>query len=713
MICKRVYDARIGLGLLLCLLSWRVGADIGSGTPGETNWYTHGGTHEESNYSALDQVNRRTISRLGLTWSLDLPGEVSLEATPLAIDGVLYFTGSSSDVYAVEARTGRVLWKYDPQIWNYRPESLKLLWGINRGVAYSNGKVFVGTHDGRLVALEARSGRVLWSTQTVAAQSLQTISGAPWVVNGKVLIGNGGADFAARGYVSAYDERNGQLLWRFYTVPGDPAKGYEADGFEREAMRMAARTWGKQWWKVGGGGGTVWDNMTYDPELNLIYIGVGNAGPYNPRLRSPGGGDNLFIASILALDADTGRYVWHYQENPGDSWDYKSTANMITAELTIRERRYKVLLHSPTNGFFYVIDRTNGRVISAEKTGKVTWADHIDLASGRPVETPGIRYENGPLEIWPSSYGTHNWQAMSYDVQTGLVYIPYMQLGIRIGNDQPPWPNTMEPPTRFGGVQFGFVSDSSEYAALLAWDPVAQRARWRVPYESFWNGGTLSTGGGLVFQGTGDGEFLAYDAANGQQLWAFDAKLGIIASPITYTAGSRQYVSVLVGYGGATTLISTISNRGWKFGAQPRRLLTFALDAHEKLPPTQPRDCRLYALDDPKFIISPARAAAGLQVYQASCANCHGTLLVSAGSPAPDLRESRIAADWESFESVVKQGTLLPKLMPRFSELSSEQLQDLFTYIRDGARSALTKSSQTEPAHGSQPRVCRGGGPHG
>jgi quinohemoprotein ethanol dehydrogenase len=302
---------------------------------------------------------------------------------------------------------------------------------------------------------------------------------------------------------------------------------------------------------------------------------------------------------------------------------------------------------------------------------------------------------------------------MSYDVQTGLVYIPYMQLGIRIGNDQPPWPNTMEPPTRFGGVQFGFVSDSSEYAALLAWDPVAQRARWRVPYESFWNGGTLSTGGGLVFQGTGDGEFLAYDAANGQQLWAFDAKLGIIASPITYTAGSRQYVSVLVGYGGATTLISTISNRGWKFGAQPRRLLTFALDAHEKLPPTQPRDCRLYALDDPKFIISPARAAAGLQVYQASCANCHGTLLVSAGSPAPDLRESRIAADWESFESVVKQGTLLPKLMPRFSELSSEQLQDLFTYIRDGARSALTKSSQTEPAHGSQPRVCRGGGPHG
>jgi quinohemoprotein ethanol dehydrogenase len=671
------------------------GGDAGSAE--ETNWYTHGGMHDEGNYSPLDQINKDTIGKLGLAWSLDLPGEVSLEATPLAIDGALYFTGSFSDVYAVDARTGHLRWKYDPQCWKYRPAHMKLLWGVNRGVAYSHGKVFVGTLDGRLIALDAATGALLWSVKTVADSSVQTISGAPWAVKGKVLIGNGGADFGARGYVTAYDERDGKQVWRFYTVPGDPAKGYEADPAEFDAMAMAAKTWAKDSWKISGGGGTVWDNMTYDPELNQLYIGVGNAGPYNPRIRSPGGGDNLFIGSIVALDADTGKYRWHYQANPSEAWDYKSTANMIVAELTIQGRRRKVLMQSPTNGFFYVIDRLNGRVISAGKLGKVTWADHIDLGTGRPVEAPNIRYETGPTEMWPSPYGAHNWQGMAYDPRSALVYIPYMQLGAQISDDRSPVIDEKDPAFHFAGVYMRMLLRDPEdgKGALLAWDPVAQQARWKVQLPAFWNGGVLSTAGGLVFQGTADGQLVAYDAATGAHLWEFDAKLGIMASPMTYTVEGKQYISLLVGPGASIAPISHITNRGFKFGAQPRRLLTFSLDGRASLPPTAPRDFTVHALDDPKLEIDAAAARAGSTLYQGNCAYCHGRLLVSPGAPGPDLRESAIALNWDSFHVVVKDGTLVPKLMPKFDELSEEQLRDLFMYIRTGAREAAASHGST------------------
>ena len=680
------------LGMSAVALTAAVGAS-------DTNWYSHGGSRDEGNYSVLDQINAQTVGRLGLAWSLDLPGEVSLEATPLAIDGRLYFSGSSSDVYAVDARSGRVLWKYDPQVWRYRPEHLKLIWGINRGVAYSNGRVFVGTQDGRLIALEAGSGRLLWSVKTLADKSLQTITGAPWAIKGKVLIGNGGADFGARGYVTAYDERSGKRLWRFYTVPGDPSKGYEAEPFEFETMKMAAATWGKDWWKIGGGGGTVWDNMTYDPELNRIYIGVGNAGPWNPRVRSPGGGDNLFIASIVALDADTGHYIWHYQANPGEGWDYKNTTNMITADLTIDGKVRKVLMQSPTNGFFYVIDRTTGKLISAEKTGKVTWADHIDLSTGRPVETDNIRYQKGPTEIWPSPWGTHNWQGMSFSPQSGLVYIPYMQLGARFTDDGMPAPASPEPAVKFSGVYLQLLvrDPDDNTGALLAWDPVTQQPRWRMPRAAFWNGGVLSTAGGLVFQGTADGQLLAHDAITGAQRWEFDAGNGIIASPITYTASGVQFISILVGYGGATPFVSDLVNRGWKFGAQPRRLLTFALDGAASLPPTAPRDYIVHALDDPGLSVDEAQAADGRVLYQANCAYCHGRLLISAGTPAADLRESALALHWESFRAVVKDGLLLPRLMPQFHELSDDKLRAIFIYVRSGARQAL--NSRQAPTH--------------
>jgi quinohemoprotein ethanol dehydrogenase len=655
-----------------------------------TNWTTHNGGPAEANYSGLNQLNRRNIRRLGLAWSLNLVGEVSLEATPLAIDGTLYFTGSSSDVYAVDAVSGRLLWKFDPEIWKYRPEHLKLVWGINRGVAYSNGRVFVGTLDGRLIALDGKSGVPIWTVKTVADDSVQTITGAPLVVKGTVLIGNGGADFGARGYVTAYDASTGRMAWRFYTVPGDPAKG-----FENEAMAMAAKTWSGQWWNVGGGGGTVWDNMTYDPELNQIYIGVGNAGPWNPRLRSPGGGDNLFVASIVALNADTGKYVWHYQVNPGESWDYKATANMITTDLNINGKTRKVVMQSPSNGFFYVIDRVTGKLISAEKIGKTTWADHIDLATGRPVEVQNAHYDQGSLELWPSSLGSHSWQGMSFNPSTGLVYIPSMQLGERITDDKSGRPDSNDPPVHFGGVYVDLLvrDTDDDTGALLAWDPISQKQRWKVRRAAMWNGGVLSTAGELVFQGTADGEFEAFDAVDGHRLWSFNAHHGIIACPVTYAVAGRQYVSILAGYGGTIGPFGKLMNRGWKFGAQPRRLLTFALGESAKLPPTAPADFAVHAVDDRSLVIDPDQARVGLIAYQGNCAYCHGRLLQSPGAPAPDLRESAIALNWTSFHATLKEGTLLPKLMPNFGQMSEQQMRDIYIYIRAGARQALEQPS--------------------
>ena len=658
----------------------------------DRNWYTPGGTNDEGNFSPLDQINTNTIAGLGLAWSLELPGEVSLEATPLEIDGTLYFTGSASNVYAVDARNGKIRWRYDPETWKYRPESKKLVWAVHRGVGYSHGKVFVGTPDGRLIAVDAASGSVVWDVKTVADDSQQTITGSPWIVKGKVLIGNGGADFGARGYVTAYDENTGKQVWRFYTVPGDPAKRYEAAPFEYDAMKMAAKTWGASWWKLGGGGGTVWDNMAYDPELNRLYIGTGNGGPWNPRLRSPGGGDNLFVASIVALDADSGKYIWHYQTTPNDVWDFDATQDFILANLTVDGKPRKVLMQANKNGFFYVLDRLTGKLISAGKFGKVTWADHIDLQTGRPVETATSRYDQGLVKVWPSAIGSHNWQNMSFSPRSGLVFIPYIQLGMQISDDRVPWPKAQDnPPFQQAGARTRLLVEDNEdgKGALLAWDPVAQRTRWKVQHAALWNGGVMSTAGGVVFQGTAGGEFSAYDAATGGKLWSFNAGLGIIASPITYAIGGRQYIALLVGYGGPVAALSHLTNCGWKFGKQPRRLLTFTLGGHGSLPPTAPADFRVHALDDPKLDIDEKRAEAGMPIYQNNCTYCHGRLLVSPGTPAPDLRESSIALNWESFRATVKEGALMSRLMPKFSAFSDDEVRNIYLYIRSGAREAL------------------------
>jgi quinohemoprotein ethanol dehydrogenase len=654
---------------------------LAAASPRDFNWPHYGGQTDEAGHAPLAQIDRSTVSRLGLAWSLDLPGEQALEATPLAVDGVLYFTGSFADVYAVSVETGRLLWEHEVRVWEHNPAKMNYIFPLNRGVAHADGRIFVGATDGRLIALDARTGREIWSVETVDHDDRRTITGAPRVFGGKVIIGQGGGDAGSRGYVTAYDQKTGKQLWRFYTVPGSPEEN-RGD----PAMEKAAETWGGEYWKTGTGG-TAWHGITFDAELNRIYVGTGNSGPYDPEKRSPGGGDNLYLASIVALDADTGKYLWHYQQNPREAWDYKSTAGMIAATLTIDGRRRKVLMHAPTNGFFYVLDRETGKLISAEKLGKVTWADRIDIATGRPVERPGIRYENGEALIWPSTLGAHNWQAMSFNPGSGLVYLPYMHLGMRF----------VRAPETFQGVIATPEFSGDGYdgkGALIAWDPVAQKPRWSVWHKWLWNGGTLSTAGNLVFQGTADGWITGYDAADGKVLWRFDAGLGIIAPPISYAWKGTQYVSILVGWAGPNPYAMGIMPTGWRYNAQPRRLLTFKLDGAAKLPETAPYDETVHPVDDPAIQLVAADVAAGGTLFNLNCGGCHGKDAESSGAPGPDLRESGLAMNREAMWSVLHDGALLSKGMPRFAAFTEAQVGQIQQFIRDRARAAMARKAE-------------------
>jgi quinohemoprotein ethanol dehydrogenase len=669
------------MSCVLSLAAFNVSAASHSEVGAAADWPSHGGDADESGYSRLHEIKVSNIGRLGVSWFLELPGEISLEATPLETNGVIYFTGSYAAVYAVDAASGKLLWKYDPETWKFNPGKMKyLIYPVNRGVAYADGRIFSAALDGRLLALDAKTGDLLWSVETTDHTGFQTITGAPRTFNGKVIIGFGGADIGVRGYVTAYDAATGKQAWRFYTVPGT-AEQNRGD----PVMERAAATWNGDHWQAGPGG-AVWDSITFDAELNRIYLGTANAEPYDPDKRSPGGGDNLYTASIVALDADTGKYLWHYQINPRDAWDYDCTQRMTLAQLVIGGKTRRVLMQAPKNGFFYVLDRSTGELISAHKIGKVSWADHIDIKTGRPVEAKNIRYEAGDVIMWPSTIGAHSWQDMSYSPRTGLVYIPYMQAGTSFSRGKPD-PEA----TPVGGVNMGWAKNTEPLdgkGALLAWDPVHQKQGWKVPHDTLWNGGTLATAGNLIFQGTADGYFSAYDASTGERLWQFNAGLGIIAAPISYSVGGKQYVTVLVGYGGSAGASSNLMHVGWKFGAQPRLLLTFALNGKVVLPTSAPPTMAVRAVDNASITIRDADVVVGRAMYT-GCMGCHGRNLVSAGAPAPDLRESRLALDPDAFWSVVHDGALLQHGMPRYETLSREQAMQIYAYIRAGAREAI------------------------
>lgn len=659
----------------------------------DADWTAVGGAADEASYSRLSEISTSNVDKLGLAWSMDLPDEITLEATPLEIDGTIYFSGSHAAVYAVDAISGKLKWKYDPKTWQRRPD--KMNFGANRGLAYENGRIFVAEADGRVDALDAKSGAVLWSAESVPQGpgfQFNNSSGAPRTMNGKVIIGGAGADAGGRGFVTVFDAKTGKLLWRFFTVPGT-AEQNKGD----PTMEAAAKTWGPDFARKTGGGGTVWNGMTFDGEANRIYIGVGNAGGYDPTVRDPGSkGDNLYTSSIVALDASTGKYLWHYQENPRDSWDYKATPNMVMATLNLGGTPRKVLMHAPTNGFFYVLDRATGKLLNEPKaTTFQNWAKGIDVKTGRPIENPNIRYETGKFEIWPGTIGGHNWQAMSYSPQTGLVYIPVHRVGALFSRDLAD--QTDDAVNIMGLVVKPIVKQPGDGKGyLVAWDPVAQKEAWRVQHDFIWNGGTAATAGGLVFQGTADGYFKAYDARKGKELWAFNAGLGIISAPMSYSAGGKQYVSVLVGWGGTSAAMSGVLDVGWKYGAQTRRLLTFALGGKATLPKEPGRDMKVNALDDAGLAINEADVMVG-KGLSVACMSCHGAGFRGAGAPGPDLRESAIALRLDTFTQMLRDGRL-ERGMPQFKWMTDAQIRQLHAYLRARARESLGLRKPAVPA---------------
>jgi len=645
------------------------------------NWLTHGRTYGEQRFSPLAEVDADNVDQLGLAWSFELPTRRGQEATPIVVDGVMYVTGSWSMVFALDARSGERLWSYDPRVPRATGRNA-CCDAVNRGVAVWEGKVFFGTLDGRLIALDAVTGDKLWEKVTVDQSQPYTITGAPRVVKNKVLIGNGGGEYGVRGYLSAYDPDTGEMLWRFYTVPGNPA-----DGFENEAMAMAAETWNGEWWKLGGGG-TVWDSMAYDPDLDLLYVGVGNGSPWNRDLRSPGGGDNLFLSSILALRPDTGEYVWHYQTTPAETWDYTATQHMILADLEFEGETVPVIMQAPKNGFFYVLDRRDGRFISAENFVFVNWASHVDPETGRPVETNDDQYRDQPKLTFPSPLGGHNWMPMSYSPLTGLVYIPAMDLPSVYGAD-PVYPRDStywNTGTDFaiGSTPMAIGPDIERSmfkrlmkASLLAWDPVRQEAAWRVEHAHPWNGGTLATAGNLVFQGDAMGFFSAYRADNGERLWQAPANNGIVAAPISYELDGEQYVAVLAGWGGSMALHGGAAN-DLAMGGATGRMLAYKLGASGNPPPGP---APLPEMPEPPALdVSDETLEQGFEEYARHCTVCHGFRVIG-GGVIPDLRYLT-PEKHALFGQIVGKGMLQPAGMPSFEgRLSEEEIEAIHAYV--------------------------------
>ncbi|MGA0606417.1 PQQ-dependent dehydrogenase, methanol/ethanol family [Phenylobacterium sp. VNQ135] len=654
-------------------------------------WVSYGKGYSEQRFSPLDKVNAGNVGQLGLAWYAEFDTDRGQEATPLVVDGVLYTSTAWSKVFAFNAKTGELLWKFDPKV-----EGAKGFNAccdvVNRGVAVWKGKVYVGTIDGRLIALDAKTGDQVWSVQTTDTSKPYTITGAPRVVKDKVLIGNGGAEYGVRGYITAYDAATGKQAWRFYTVP-NPTGAPDGAASDKVMREKVNATWSEGEWKKTGGGGTAWDSMAYDPELDLIYFGIGNGNPWNHKLRSGGQGDNLFVSSILALKPDTGEYVWHYQTTPGESWDYTATQHIILADLNIGGQPRKVLMQAPKNGFFYVIDRASGKLISAKNYTNITWASGVDPKTGRPIENPAARYQQSStvLQI-PGPLGAHNWQPMAFNPKTGLVYIPTNVTPFGYTDDKG---FGVRPGAWNTGVDFltnALPTDEATLKALtamikgqlVAWDPVNQKPVWTVDHPYFWNAGVLSTGGGLVFQGAAEGQFSAYDAANGSKLWSYPTGNGIIAAPMTYEQDGEQYVAIMVGVGGGGQISAPASMP--QRPRLPGRLLVFKLGGKAQAPafPTPPQAA---PIDVAAIQPSTGDVQHGFALFHQNCQVCHGPN--ASGAWLPDLKRSPMLTTAENWKGVVIDGLSAPRGMASFARfMTPKDAEDIRAYVIKEARTA-------------------------
>ncbi|MDZ4730435.1 MAG: PQQ-dependent dehydrogenase, methanol/ethanol family [Xanthomonadales bacterium] len=682
------------------------------------SWLTGGRDYQQSYHSPLKQINTQNVEQLGFAWQSNTETEHGFEATPIVVDGVMYSSGPLGAVFAVDAASGTELWKFAPQV---DPDTMrKVCCGVvNRGVAVWHGQVYVGSLDGHLYALDASTGGVVWRADTIIDRERgYTVTGAPYIAGNKVVIGNSGAELDARGYVTAYDLTSGEQSWRFFTVPGDPKLG-----FEHPELAMAAATWDTQsLWEVGLGG-TVWDAMAYDPHLNLLYVGTGNAAPYPRKLRSPSGGDNLFLASILAINPDTGRLIWHYQTTPADNWDFTATMKMVLADLEIEGKVRQVLMQAPKNGFFYVLDRASGELLSAEPYVKVTWASHVDKISGRPVETGQGEYFSEPKLVFPSPAGGHSWHPMSFSPDTGLVYIPVMEAGafwtmptkpfqyqkgglntasVYVFPTPGDWGRDGEAAKAFPSLESLEVGqpDSTLRGYLRAWNPVTQKLAWEVETSgpwvgemfALWNGGgVMSTAGGLVFQGRATGEFVALDASNGEQVFAIETGSSLMAGPMTYTVNGEQYVAIMAGTGGAVGQVHPEGSAAYRYGNKGR-IIAFKLGGGAvPIPPEIDRAAPGFPLPPVERRGSAAQLQRGAELYSRNCVKCHNNS-DGGGTGIPDLRRMSVSTH-KAFNEVVLEGTLAAKGMGSFSGLlTAEDVEAIHNYVIDLAWQAHDKA---------------------
>lgn len=651
-------------------------------SPGE--WLSHGRDYDEQRFSPLKIVNDDNVGELGLAWYYDLPHRRGVEATPLIADGVMYTTSTWSLVFAFDAKNGELLWQYDPEV-PKKTGGLACCDAVNRGVALWGQNVFVATLDGRLIALNRADGTVIWEVDTlINHDDPYTITGAPRVVNGKVIIGNGGAEMGVRGYVTAYEAKSGDQAWRFYTVPGNPA-----DGFEDETQAMIAETWTGEWWENGKGGGTAWDSFAFDPDLNLLYIGVGNGSTWNHKIRSPEGGDNLFLASIVAVNADTGKYVWHYQTTPGDTWDFTATQHMILADLQIEGNERQVIMQAPKNGFFYVLDRKTGELISANNYMPITWASHVDPDTGRPVEDPRARLGDGSFVVVPASVGAHTWHPMSYSANTGYVYIPALANAAlyredhftarrkSIANLNYDMDALFSLPDELTIAQRNEISQGLR-ANLIAWDPVTNKEAWRREGGLYSGSGLLSTAGNLLFQGNLEGDFSAYAADSGERLWNQQVHGGVMAAPVTYEIDGEQYVAVMQGWGGDSALVlgAVIGQHNF---VNKSRVLVYKLKGTAELP-TPPDRVEQQLVASTQQAGTPEQLKLGRELYHIYCAGCHGGNATSAGM-LPDLRY-RIDAVTPAWEAIVMNGALQTNGMPAWKDyMTQDEAESIRDYV--------------------------------